>query len=84
MSVSGFKLFTRDTARVVFGSLHLHRWAFDTELVYISQLLGIPMSVSKQSVVFPAGAGEPAMSLQLLGARFVSAPVKGHEGGTWA
>ncbi|CAM9490808.1 unnamed protein product, partial [Sphacelaria rigidula] len=40
----GFKLFTRDTAMSIFGSLHLHRWAFDTELVYLCQLLGIPMS----------------------------------------
>ena len=41
----GFKLFTRDTAAVVFGSLHLQRWAFDIEMIYICQLLGIPMAV---------------------------------------
>ncbi|CAM9169561.1 unnamed protein product [Hapterophycus canaliculatus] len=40
----GFKLFTRDTAAVVFGSLHLQRWAFDIELIYICQLMAIPMA----------------------------------------
>lgn len=45
VSPAGFKLFTRDTAAMVFGSLHLQRWAFDTELVYICQLMAIPMAV---------------------------------------
>lgn len=53
--LSGFKLFTRDTAISIFGSLHLHRWAFDTELVYLCQLLGIPMAVRIGS--HPPGSG---------------------------
>lgn len=44
-NLAGFKLFTRDTASVVFESLHLKRWAFDVEMIYISQMLGIPMAV---------------------------------------
>ncbi|CAB1117789.1 GT2 [Ectocarpus sp. CCAP 1310/34] len=40
----GFKLFTRDTAVLVFSSLHLQRWAFDIELIYICQLMGVPMA----------------------------------------
>ena len=39
----GFKIFTRDTARFLFQSLHLRRWAFDLELVRICDLVGIPM-----------------------------------------
>ncbi|KDR19680.1 dolichyl-phosphate beta-glucosyltransferase [Zootermopsis nevadensis] len=40
----GFKLFTREAARLSFGSLHVERWAFDAELLYIAQRLGIPLS----------------------------------------
>ncbi|PNF37239.1 Dolichyl-phosphate beta-glucosyltransferase [Cryptotermes secundus] len=40
----GFKLFTRETARLVFGNLHVERWAFDAELLYIAQRLEIPIS----------------------------------------
>lgn len=34
----GFKLFSKKTANVLFRSLHLSRWAFDTELVLLCQL----------------------------------------------
>lgn len=37
----GFKLFTKTAAMIAFNSLHLHRWAFDIELVLISDLEGI-------------------------------------------
>ncbi|XP_075972134.1 dolichyl-phosphate beta-glucosyltransferase wollknaeuel [Anticarsia gemmatalis] len=40
----GFKLFTRDTARVCFRSLHVNRWAFDVELLFIAQKLDIPIT----------------------------------------
>lgn len=40
----GFKLFTRETARLAFGNLHVERWAFDAELLYIAQRLKIPIS----------------------------------------
>jgi len=36
----GFKLFTRPAARLIFGSLHLTRWAFDIEIVHIADLVG--------------------------------------------
>ncbi|KAM3968179.1 dolichyl-phosphate beta-glucosyltransferase wollknaeuel [Aphomia sociella] len=40
----GFKLFTRKTAIVCFESLHVNRWAFDVELLYIAQKLRIPIA----------------------------------------
>jgi dolichyl-phosphate beta-glucosyltransferase len=39
----GFKLFTRRSARVLFSTLHIERWAFDVELVMIAHQLGFPM-----------------------------------------
>lgn len=32
----GFKLFSRETAHHLFGLLHLRRWAFDTELLFLA------------------------------------------------
>nr|CAI5842786.1 unnamed protein product [Callosobruchus analis] len=40
----GFKLFTRTAARQCFDSLHVERWAFDVELLYIAQHLRIPIA----------------------------------------
>jgi len=41
----GFKLFTRDSAIRIFPSLHVERWAFDVELLYIAQKLSdIPIT----------------------------------------
>ncbi|KAL4709326.1 hypothetical protein ACJJTC_007058 [Scirpophaga incertulas] len=40
----GFKLFTRKSARICFRSLHVNRWAFDVELLYIAQTLNIPIA----------------------------------------
>ena len=40
----GFKLFTRHTARSIFPNLHLERWAFDVELIYMCEALYIPIS----------------------------------------
>ena len=37
----GFKLFTRKAARDIFSNLHLCRWAFDVDMLYISRYLGI-------------------------------------------
>lgn len=39
----GFKLFTRDTAKALFSTVHLGGWAFDLELVYLCDKLNIPM-----------------------------------------
>lgn len=33
----GFKLFTRDAAKHIFSNLHVERWAFDVELLYIAE-----------------------------------------------
>ncbi len=33
----GFKLFTRQAARYLFSHLHLERWSFDTELIYLAE-----------------------------------------------
>ncbi|KAL3805087.1 hypothetical protein HJC23_003315 [Cyclotella cryptica] len=40
----GFKLFTRSALVSLFSNLHLRRWAFDTELVVIAEMLNIPLS----------------------------------------
>lgn len=40
----GFKLFTRATARKLFTSLHVQRWAFDVELLYLAERLQLPMA----------------------------------------
>ncbi|KAM6985423.1 dolichyl-phosphate beta-glucosyltransferase [Aplochiton taeniatus] len=40
----GFKLFTREAALQCFSSLHVERWAFDVELLYIAQRFNIPIA----------------------------------------
>ncbi|XP_008331075.1 dolichyl-phosphate beta-glucosyltransferase [Cynoglossus semilaevis] len=40
----GFKLFTREAALRTFPSLHVERWAFDVELLYIAQCFKIPIA----------------------------------------
>ncbi|XP_077239067.1 uncharacterized protein LOC143880166 [Tasmannia lanceolata] len=39
----GFKMFTRAAARKLFTNIHLKRWCFDVELVYLCKQLNIPM-----------------------------------------
>ncbi|XP_063150640.1 dolichyl-phosphate beta-glucosyltransferase isoform X2 [Candoia aspera] len=39
----GFKLLTREAASQTFSSLHIERWAFDAELLYIAQCFKIPI-----------------------------------------
>ena len=40
----GFKLFTRKAAKVAFTRLHIKRWAFDVEVLFIAQALGLPIA----------------------------------------
>uniref|UniRef100_A0A8C3SYY6 Dolichyl-phosphate beta-glucosyltransferase n=1 Tax=Chelydra serpentina TaxID=8475 RepID=A0A8C3SYY6_CHESE len=40
----GFKLLTREAASQTFSALHIERWAFDVELLYIAQCLKIPIA----------------------------------------
>ncbi|XP_065158166.1 dolichyl-phosphate beta-glucosyltransferase isoform X2 [Atheta coriaria] len=40
----GFKLMTREAARKCFISLHVERWAFDVEMLFIAQKLKIPIT----------------------------------------
>ncbi|XP_033646334.1 dolichyl-phosphate beta-glucosyltransferase-like [Asterias rubens] len=40
----GFKLMTRETALRLFTNLHVNRWAFDVELLYVAQALKIPIA----------------------------------------
>uniref|UniRef100_A0A8D8W6X6 Dolichyl-phosphate beta-glucosyltransferase n=1 Tax=Cacopsylla melanoneura TaxID=428564 RepID=A0A8D8W6X6_9HEMI len=40
----GFKLFTRKSALQLFSSIHVSRWAFDVELLFIAEVLTIPMA----------------------------------------
>jgi dolichyl-phosphate beta-glucosyltransferase len=39
----GFKLFPEDVSHAIFGTLHLRRWAFDTEIVLLCEQIGIPI-----------------------------------------
>lgn len=39
----GFKLFTRDTARILFTNLHVERWCFDVELLFMAAKFKIPV-----------------------------------------
>ncbi len=39
----GFKLFTKSIAKKLFKNMHLFGWAFDIELIYMADRLGIPM-----------------------------------------
>lgn len=45
----GFKLFDQPSARELFSNLHLRRWAFDIELVYVA----LSMGISIQEVTVP-------------------------------
>lgn len=40
----GFKLLTRRSSRTLFQALHVERWAFDVEMLYIAQALNIPIT----------------------------------------
>uniref|UniRef100_A0A6M2CMF4 Dolichyl-phosphate beta-glucosyltransferase n=1 Tax=Rhipicephalus microplus TaxID=6941 RepID=A0A6M2CMF4_RHIMP len=40
----GFKLFSREAATHLFTSLHVERWAFDVEILYIAQALKFPVA----------------------------------------
>ncbi|XP_017273449.1 dolichyl-phosphate beta-glucosyltransferase [Kryptolebias marmoratus] len=40
----GFKLFTREAALKTFSCLHVERWAFDVELLYIAQCFKVPIA----------------------------------------
>ncbi|XP_050319063.1 dolichyl-phosphate beta-glucosyltransferase [Bactrocera neohumeralis] len=40
----GFKLLTRSSAHTLFKNLHVERWAFDVELLYIAERLKIPIA----------------------------------------
>lgn len=39
----GFKLFTREAARMVFPNQHIERWAFDVELLLLAVKQHIPL-----------------------------------------
>ena len=40
----GFKLFTRSTAKTLFGNLHVERWCFDVELLFLAARFNFPVS----------------------------------------
>jgi len=39
----GFKLLKRNTAQIIFNSLHIERWAFDVEMLKVAEMLDIPI-----------------------------------------
>ena len=42
-SQCGFKIFSRDAAKLVFPTQHLERWAFDIELLFLCSAKGVPI-----------------------------------------
>ncbi len=40
----GFKLLTRTATQLSFSNLHIERWAFDVEMIYLCQLFKVPIS----------------------------------------
>jgi dolichyl-phosphate beta-glucosyltransferase len=40
----GFKLFTRRSAQLLWGNLHIERWAFDLELLILAVQFRVPLS----------------------------------------
>ena len=44
----GFKLFSRKAAARIFPNQHIHRWAFDCELLYLASAMGV--GVAEQAV----------------------------------
>jgi len=40
----GFKLFTHHAAKLLFANLHLERWAFDIEIIFVAEALGVPIA----------------------------------------
>ncbi|XP_074649893.1 dolichyl-phosphate beta-glucosyltransferase-like [Tubulanus polymorphus] len=40
----GFKLLTRPAALLLFSNLHVERWAFDVDMLYLAQYFNIPIS----------------------------------------
>ena len=47
----GFKIFSRRAARSVFHTLHLERWAFDIEILYVASCLHYRIAVAAFGVV---------------------------------
>ncbi|KAK3099809.1 hypothetical protein FSP39_010096 [Pinctada imbricata] len=39
----GFKVLTREAAILLFSNLHVERWAFDVEMLYLAQYFNIPI-----------------------------------------
>ena len=40
----GFKIFTKQSAKILFTNLHLEGWVFDTELIYLAERLNMPLA----------------------------------------
>lgn len=40
----GFKLFARSSMAALFPTVHVERWAFDVEVLFLAQQLGIPLA----------------------------------------
>ncbi|EER13180.1 hypothetical protein Pmar_PMAR020771, partial [Perkinsus marinus ATCC 50983] len=55
----GFELFTRDAARDIFRSLHLNRWALDSEIVLLARFMSLRM-VEVQYPQLPSMLSQPA------------------------
>ncbi|XP_071127375.1 dolichyl-phosphate beta-glucosyltransferase-like [Mytilus edulis] len=40
----GFKLLTREAAILLFSNLHVERWAFDVDMLYLAQYFSVPIA----------------------------------------
>jgi dolichyl-phosphate beta-glucosyltransferase len=40
----GFKLFTKQSAKILFTNLHLEGWVFDTEIIYLAEKMNMPLA----------------------------------------
>lgn len=57
----GFKLFTKEAAQIIFGNLHLVRWAFDVDMLYICKKRNI--YIKEVPVTWEEVAGSKLMLL---------------------
>ncbi|KAJ4456937.1 putative Dolichyl-phosphate beta-glucosyltransferase [Paratrimastix pyriformis] len=70
---NGFKLFTRASARLLFPNQHLTRWAFDIELLFLTQrVFGMKIYQERVSFTDVAGSKLGLISASLTMARDVA------------
>ncbi|PWA56310.1 Glycosyl transferase, family 2 [Artemisia annua] len=78
----GFKMFTRAAARKLFTNIHLKRWCFDVELVYLSKFFHI--HIVEISVTWSKIPGSKVTPLSILNMVWEMALMSlGYRAGIW-